>query len=163
MRRKNNTIAILCIAIICVAAYIGYLKVIGPQTVKTSNKEYNEVLQNSDENTIDKEAATEYLEGKGIKFRKESLIYVDIHRMANTLIIAEDGKRWGLDTVTDEKCNTLIIEVTASDYNDKDRLLSILNKWKEEDFSEGVDDHNYVWNRLGGTVGRAESLKQEFR
>ncbi|WP_461206721.1 DUF6241 domain-containing protein [Clostridium sp. DL1XJH146] len=163
MRRKNNIIAILCVAIICVAAYIGYLKVIGPQTVKTSNKEYNEVLENSDENTLDKETATNYLEEKNITIREEKLLYEDIHRMANTLIIAEDGKIWGKDTITDEKCNTLIIEITASDYDDKERLLSILNRWKEDDFSEGVDDHNYVWNRLGGTIGRAKSLKEEFK
>lgn len=37
------------------------------------------------------------------------------------------------------------------------KLREIVVRWQQGDFSQIVDDHNYVWDLLGGTVGRAKS------
>ena len=39
-----------------------------------------------------------------------------------------------------------------------DYLNKELNKWNNSDFSNGVKVHNYVWSKLGGTIGKAKSL-----
>ena len=86
-------------------------------------------------------------------------VYNKMHKMINTKIVAEDGKIWGEVGITPEKCQALIKEVTKSGYSDKDTLLQFLNRWKDNDFNSGVDEHNYLWDGLNGAIGKAESLK----
>lgn len=83
-----------------------------------------------------------------------------IHYMANSLIIAEDGHIWGKEKITKDKLESLIIEVSNSNFNYKVDLLAILNKWKNNDFSTVVDDHNFVWKLLDGTIGRAQKANE---
>lgn len=90
---------------------------------------------------------------------EELAVYNKMHKMINTKIIAGDGKIWGQVEVTAEKCQALISEVTKSGYSDKDTLLQFLARWKDNNFSSGVDEHNYLWDGLDGTIGKAESLR----
>ncbi|MCX7694475.1 MAG: DUF6241 domain-containing protein [Caloramator sp.] len=89
-------------------------------------------------------------------------IYDTMHRMANTKIEAVDGKVLGEIEITVERCDILIDKVNQSNLKseEKNRLLEILNRWKNGDFSNCVEEHNYVWRKLGGTVGRAKSLRK---
>lgn len=89
-------------------------------------------------------------------------IYDTMHKMANTKIEAVDGEVWGEIQITVERCDILIDKVNQSNLKseEKNRLLEILNRWKNGDFSNCVEEHNYVWKKLGGTVGRAKSLKK---
>jgi hypothetical protein len=96
-----------------------------------------------------------------IKPRSQTVVWNQMHHMANTLIVAD--AIWGELFITEELVNGLILEVHHSQFDDKDRLLEILERWKKGDFRQGVDDHNYVWERLGGTVGRATDLRREYR
>jgi len=89
-------------------------------------------------------------------------VFKEIHRMANTKIIAEDGEIWGEIDITAERIERLIKEVeTSAGFDDatRRRLLEILYRWQSKDFSEIVEDHNYVWRKLGGTVGKAIRAK----
>ena len=46
--------------------------------------------------------------------------------------------------------------------NGRDEYLDTeLKKWKGLDFSNGVEVHNYVWTKLGGTIGKAKSLDEQ--
>ena len=90
----------------------------------------------------------------------EKDILTTIHYMANTLIIAEDGHIWGKEKITKDKLESLINEISNSNFTYKNDLLAILNKWKNNDFSTVVDDHNIVWKLLDGTVGRAEKADE---
>ena len=40
-------------------------------------------------------------------------------------------------------------------------MLEVLTRWENNDFSQAVEEHNYFWRKLGGTVGKAISLKEE--
>lgn len=94
------------------------------------------------------------------KISKEELaVYNKMHKMINTKIVAEDGKIWGEVAITPEKCQALIKDITKSGYSDKDTLLQFLARWKDNNFSSGVDEHNYLWDGLDGTIGKAESLR----
>gem|GEM_PF-1503688 len=90
---------------------------------------------------------------------KEISVYNRMHKMINTKIVAEDGKIWGEVEITSEGCNQLIKEVTQSGYYDKTTLLEFLNRWKNRNFASGVDEHNYLWNGLNGTIGKAKAIK----
>ncbi|GKX29066.1 hypothetical protein SH1V18_15460 [Vallitalea longa] len=89
--------------------------------------------------------------------RSQEKVWEEMHMMANTKIIADEI--WGELEITEERVDFLIIEVLASDYPDKKILLTILYNWKNEDFSNAVDEHNYLWGKLGGNVGKAYELR----
>ena len=87
---------------------------------------------------------------------KKTSVYSEIHRMINTKIIAEDGQVWGKEEITPERCDELIAVVTKGNLKDKETLLGFLARWKLGDFSEAASEHNYIWNVLGGTSGKAK-------
>lgn len=87
-----------------------------------------------------------------------------VHQMANTRIISKDGEIWGTIEITSERCDELIERINKykETYPDDVRMincLDILNRWKAGDFSQVVNDHNDMWNYLGGTVGEAIRAK----
>ena len=90
----------------------------------------------------------------------EERVYIRMHGMINTKINAADGNTWGMIEITNEDCNKLIEVVNTNNYEDKEKLLAFLNSWKNKDFSNGVEQHNYIWEKLGGVEGKAISLKQ---
>lgn len=83
--------------------------------------------------------------------------YQKVHHMANTIIIADDGQIWGQNEITREAVTQMVNELKGQD----DYLSDQLKKWLELDFSNGVEVHNYVWNKLGGNVGKAKALNEE--
>lgn len=83
--------------------------------------------------------------------------YEKIHHMSNTIIIAEDGNIWGESEITIEAIKEIILKIEKED----EYISNELSKWLELDFSNAVEVHNYVWNKLGGTVGKAEKLNEK--
>ena len=80
--------------------------------------------------------------------------YQRVHYMANTIIVANI---WGESEMSRDAVTQLINDLKDQD----DYLSSELEKWLELDFSNGVEVHNYVWSKLGGTIGKAKDLNQE--
>ena len=87
-------------------------------------------------------------------------IYDIIHRMSNTKIIAEDNQIWGKLEITPENIDSLKSLIEKINYDDKEYMLEVLTRWENNDFSQAVEEHNYFWKKLGGTVGKATSLKE---
>lgn len=83
--------------------------------------------------------------------------YQIVHHMANTIIIADDGQIWGQNEITREAVTQMVNELKGRD----DYLSDELKKWLELDFSNGVEVHNYVWDKLHGDIGKAKDLNQE--
>ncbi|GMQ60461.1 hypothetical protein AN1V17_48610 [Vallitalea sediminicola] len=90
--------------------------------------------------------------------RCEEEVWEEMHMMANTKIVADEI--WGEIEITEERVDYLITEVLVSEYSDRKKLLSILYNWKNKDFSCAVDEHNYLWEKLGGSVGKAYELRK---
>ena len=40
-------------------------------------------------------------------------------------------------------------------------MLEVLTRWENNDFSNAVEEHNYFWKKLGGTIGKATSVKEQ--
>ncbi|MDW8802528.1 DUF6241 domain-containing protein [Clostridium sp. A1-XYC3] len=146
--KKNSKLLIgLFIGIMVLSGVIGFAAI---------NKGFSKD-SNTSEN-IDK--ITKVFKKDEIKDKKTLEAYQKVHEMANTKIIAEDGLIWGEIEPTTEKIDLLIKEVCSSNYEDKDKLLQILNRWKSGDFSNCVEEHNFVWKKLGGEVGKASKLRE---
>lgn len=85
------------------------------------------------------------------------MIYDEVHKMANSLIIAEDNQIWGEEKITRKRIKELLKSVKGID----DFLTVEIEKWDELDFNNAVEVHNYVWKKLGGTIGKAIDLNNE--
>lgn len=104
---------------------------------------------------ISKDTSTEL---KPADYYPESNIYDIMHRMTNSKIIAKDGQIWGRLSMDKDHIQTLKSTIEKIDYKDKDYLLETLSRWEKGDFSQCIEEHNYFWNKLGGTVGEAYKL-----
>lgn len=82
--------------------------------------------------------------------------YDFVHQMSNNLIIAEDDKIRGYQSVTLENID-LAIEMLSED----PFIVEELNKWKSGDFKNAVEVHNYCWRILGGNEGKAKGVSEK--
>ncbi|MBL4950920.1 DUF6241 domain-containing protein [Neobacillus sp. OS1-32] len=79
---------------------------------------------------------------------------IDImHKMTHQKVKAEE--KWGAVPMIPDTINQVYEIVRNSDFDIKDDLLAILEKWKNGQFSEVVEDHNYFWRYQDGTIGKA--------
>ena len=108
---------------------------------------------------VEKAVVIKQIDNKQVISEAELSVYSKMHKMINTKIIAEDGKIWGEIEITSDRCQQLITEISESQYPDKDVLLGFLTRWKSENFSSGVGEHNYLWDGLNGTIGKASDLR----
>jgi hypothetical protein len=115
--------------------------------VKTSNEEFNDIVNR--ENFSDNLSANDY----------DFVINV-MPKMSNTKIVAE--YIWGNETITEEKVNGFIIKTKSLNSPDKQLLLDILYRWKDGNFINAVNEHNYLWIVLNGTVGEAYALRDDY-
>jgi len=97
---------------------------------------------------------------KSPEYYSETKIYDIMHRMANTKIIAENNKIWGELPIDKKEIQNIKSIVEKVNYEDREYILKVLNRWEEGDFSQAVDDHNYFWDKLGGTIGKAIGIKE---
>lgn len=82
--------------------------------------------------------------------------YDFVHQMSNNLIVAADGQKWGEQAVTLENIDLGIEMLVDNPY-----IVAELNKWKEGDFKNAIEVHNYCWEILEGDTGKASSIYQE--
>ena len=121
------------------------------------NFAFNKVSEiNEEKNSENK---NEILENESITVAPMDLTqcYQIVHHMVNTIIIADDGQIWGENDITREAVTQMVNELKDRD----DYLSNELKKWLELDFSNGVEVHNYVWNKLDGDIGKAKDLNKE--
>lgn len=79
---------------------------------------------------------------------------VDVmHKMTHQKVKSEEKQ--GAIEMTMEHINFVYNIVANSQFQNKDKLLDILNRWKKGDFHTIVDDHNYLWTLQGGKIGKA--------
>lgn len=92
----------------------------------------------------------------------DDIILDTIHKMANEVVIAD--KKWGRIEMNEKNINTVTVQVLASDMvkEKQTEMLRILALWKKGDFRRAHHDHNYVWELLGGTVGKATGVDTTF-
>ncbi|MBT2720041.1 PRK06770 family protein [Bacillus sp. ISL-46] len=79
-----------------------------------------------------------------------------MHKMTHQKVKAKE--KWGAIPMIPDTINQVYDIVENSEFEQKDDLLAILDKWKKGIFSEVDDDHNYFWTYQGGTIGKAYGI-----
>ncbi|TXC91218.1 hypothetical protein FS935_09990 [Metabacillus litoralis] len=121
------------------------------QTVEKNDVDNEENKDSSNETIV-----TENPFGKGTSTLSEEDILNYMHGMSHQKVVAEE--KWLHYEMTSERIQYLINEIESGDYENEEKYLSILNKWKEGNFSEADKDHNVIWSLQGGTVGKATGV-----
>ncbi|WP_462410872.1 DUF6241 domain-containing protein [Neobacillus sp. Marseille-QA0830] len=79
-----------------------------------------------------------------------------MHKMTHQKVKAED--KWGAIPMIPDTINQVYEIVNNSQFELKNDMLEILDKWKNSNFASIDTDHNYFWNYQDGTVGRAYGI-----
>ncbi|WP_335398145.1 DUF6241 domain-containing protein [Bacillus sp. JJ1533] len=90
---------------------------------------------------------------------QESEVIAAMHHMTHQKVKAH--KKWGAKPMIPDTINEIYEVVSKSDFTRKEDLLAILERWKNGDFSQADDDHNYFWNYQNGNTGEAYGLMSE--
>lgn len=85
-----------------------------------------------------------------------------IHHMSNQIINPADGKKFGVVEITPKNIEIALNSIeNINNEEARDYLNKALTKWKNGNFGNAVEVHNYVWHMLGGEIGIASSLDEE--
>ncbi|MEV5112953.1 DUF6241 domain-containing protein [Peribacillus frigoritolerans] len=76
-----------------------------------------------------------------------------MHKMTHQKVRSQD--KWGSIPMSPKIIEEVYKIVDSSDFQHRDRLLSIAARWRDFDFSTIVQDHNFFWEDKAGTVGKA--------
>ncbi len=82
-----------------------------------------------------------------------------MHKMTHQKVRAE--QKWGAIPMIPKTINDVFEIVSTSNFDRKESLLDILDRWKNEDFSKADEDHNYFWTYQGGTIGKAFGIMSQ--
>ncbi|UOQ83777.1 DUF6241 domain-containing protein [Gracilibacillus salinarum] len=82
-----------------------------------------------------------------------------INYMSHQKIHAKD--KWDFYQITPERITYLLKALEVKEFDHESLYLEILTKWKNNNFSEAVSDHNRVWALQNGTIGKATRLLTE--
>ena len=74
-----------------------------------------------------------------------------VHKMTNNVIVS--SQIWGYEEINETNINEAL-----DIFKDDEKIVNYLNQWLEKDFSNSVEFHNYIWEMLGGTMGKATDL-----
>ena len=159
---KNSNVfelfGIIAVTIIILAGMTwGGMKLYDFSQSKFINKsENNNNILNNDQSS---EASTSEEESSTITVSEERMIEINeyVHHMANTIILAVDGKINGIKQINMETIDEALSMVKNVDWY----LYKEISKWRDGDFSNGVEVHNYVWKNLDGEIGKANGLDEE--
>lgn len=153
---KKTIILFASIAFLIILAIYGAFAFIDLNK-SVSNEDFNKLLQKTPSGAYEVKQEAEAVKAiQERKLRNIREVYKDMHLMVNSIVFAEEI--WGKEEITEEKINRLLLEVMASDYDNKQELINILARWKDGDFNKAAEDHNYVWSKLDGTVGEATAV-----
>lgn len=79
-----------------------------------------------------------------------------MHKMTHQKVKAED--KWGAIPMSEDTVSQVLEFLDKSNFATKKDLKEIVEKWKNGNFQSVDQDHNYFWQRQGGTVGRAYGI-----
>lgn len=160
---KKIIIWLVVIVIVAGGGYFGYTYYMNYKSGKFEAKKNLEKMEDIvTEINSEEQEEVEAGQQKLAEFTSEAELYDAMHRMANTKIIAEDNKIWGELSIDEESLSIVRDFIQVTNYEDKDKLLEIIGRWEMGDFSQAAEEHNYFWGKLGGTIGEAIGVKEEY-
>ena len=147
------------VALILIAISIGYFNETKKDTVTIKERPK---ITNHEAPAIPvieiEENRKEPIEIEFISLMEEYQVRNAIHGMSHQKVRAAD--KWVFLPMTQERVERLIevVELNKDKYEHDELYLQILNRWKNNDFSQADKDHNAIWKLQGGNVGRATGV-----
>ncbi|MGN4444712.1 PRK06770 family protein [Bacillus cereus group sp. MYBK79-1] len=91
----------------------------------------------------------------------EGEIISTMHKMVHQKV--KSSEKWGFVEMTTKEIYNVKKGIEDSvGFQYKTKLLSIINRWEKGDFSQTVEEHNFLWSLQGGDTGKAtERLSSE--
>lgn len=162
-KKKIAIIVIIVCLVVSVAGFTGYKvytnmqqkeqeRILQEEKIKQLEAEKAEQAEKERKLEESKKAAKEKEESQNDKNKVNIGEWENLHNMINTLIVSEDV--WGKKEITKEE----VTRVKALFEGKDETITNYLTEWQNLDFSHSVEFHNYVWDKLGGTVGRADDV-----
>lgn len=112
-------------------------------------------------NGTDKENIDSASDDKNLVYDEYGVVNF-IHKMSNQIINPVDGKKFGIIQITPKNIEIALKSIENINNDEaKNYLKEELTKWKNGDFTNGVQVHNYVWHMLDGEIGIASSLDEK--
>ena len=157
VEEKSSNVKKVIVILLVLIISLSTILVLWSNGYEIVNFAFNKVSEINEEKNSEKK--NEVVESESVAESTMDLTqcYQTVHHMANTIIIADDGQIWGQNEITREAVTQMVNELKGRD----DYLSDELKKWLELDFSNGVEVHNYVWDKLDGNIGKAKKLNQE--
>lgn len=79
-----------------------------------------------------------------------------MHHMTHQKIVAT--QKWGTIPMSKKNAEKVRDILKNSDFEKKEELLAIAERWVNRDFSKIVEDHNYFWDTQEGNIGKATGV-----
>lgn len=157
VEEKSSNVKKVIVILLVLIISLSTILVLWSNGYEIVNFAFNKVSEINEEKNSEKK--NEVVESESVAESTIDLTqcYQTVHHMANTIIIADDGQIWGQNEITREAVTQMVNELKGRD----GYLSDELKKWLELDFSNGVEVHNYVWDKLDGNIGKAKELNQE--
>lgn len=108
-----------------------------------------------------------YKDNEEIGFRDVRGLWYTLWTMSNYIVankyiaIANPDPSYKPTQFSKDNINWLIVEISTRDIKHKDKLLKMLRNWKDGDFSNAIDEHNYLWNYIKDDYGIADAINTE--
>ncbi|MBD7969126.1 DUF6241 domain-containing protein [Paenibacillus gallinarum] len=120
----------------------------GPSTI-------GEIKTESTDEEID--LVMKHVLNKRIEVKNEDVIYL-MHAMTHQKVVS-DSKETSVQMTTERiEQLTTVIEGKGKAWDNYGKLMSIVTKWQNQDFSEIDKDHNYLWGLEKGNHGKAMGI-----
>lgn len=91
----------------------------------------------------------------------EGEIISTMHKMVHQKV--KSSEKWGFVEMTKKEISNVKRDIeNSTGFRYKMKLFSIINRWEKGDFSQTVEEHNFLWSLQGGDTGKAtERLSPE--
>ncbi|MGK0534668.1 PRK06770 family protein [Bacillus sp. 'calajunan'] len=141
----------ICITIIVIITSI----VGGKKLLAYVEKENKNIQIEQAENEKEKKVAEESPQAS------EGEIISTMHKMVHQKV--KSSEKWGFLEMTKKEIFNVKRDIeNSTGFQYKMKLFSIINRWEKGDFSQTVEEHNFLWEIQGGDTGKAtERLSPE--
>ncbi|PEM27541.1 PRK06770 family protein [Bacillus wiedmannii] len=141
----------ICITIIVIITSI----VGGKKLLAYVEKENKNIQTQQAENEKKKKVAEESPQAS------EGEIISTMHKMVHQKV--KSSEKWGFLEMTKKEIFNVKRDIeNSTGFQYKMKLFSIINRWEKGDFSQTVEEHNFLWEIQGGDTGKAtERLSPE--
>lgn len=141
---------------ICITIIVIFSSIVGGKKLLAYVEKENKNIQTQQvANEKEKKVAEEFSQVS------EGEMISTMHKMVHPKV--KSSEKWGFVEMTNKEISNVKRDIeNSTGFQYKMKLFSIINRWERGDFSQTVEEHNFLWSLQGGDTGKAtERLSPE--